>query len=176
MKSTRAMAVVVTLAGVTLLGAGVNAMAHDRGVPGSTTPKVQAAPTETPKDVAIDPTDLVIEAPVEEAPTEHRTDLVLDNLVWDTIPSWPTGDPEHILRIANDPGVEPGGKYFLWDDVENTRGGQFLIGSDVERPYVGDWKAAQFQAAGDSVQVRYGDPKKPTEAKTIASYKKAPVS
>ncbi|MFD8229282.1 hypothetical protein ACFV16_34835 [Streptomyces massasporeus] len=98
----------------------------------------------------------------------------MDNLRWTPMRTM-GGGIVWMLSVATDPGVEPGGRYFLWNPDTSSRPGGFAVGDDVQVATVGNWKAAVFRPFDTArrVEVRYGDPRTPDTAVVVASFTSA---
>lgn len=102
--------------------------------------------------------------------TAPDADAQLENLRWTPVRTL-SGGVVMMLRVARDPGVAPGGRYFLWNPDTASSGGSFALGDDILRPFVYSWQSAVFRpnTTARSIEVRYGDPSRPGEALVVAS-------
>ncbi|MFD8229897.1 hypothetical protein ACFV16_38325 [Streptomyces massasporeus] len=98
-------------------------------------------------------------------------DVRMDNLRWVLMRTM-SGGTVWLLRVAADPGVEPGRRYFLWNPDTSSRPGGFAVGDDVQVATVGSWQSAIFRRPYTvrRVEVRYGDPRTPETAVVVASF------
>jgi hypothetical protein len=76
-----------------------------------------------------------------------------------------------MLRVANDPHVEPGGVYFLYNPETESVSGSFAVGDDVRVRTVRDWRAAVFVPDLDArrTEVRYGSLQDTAAAQVVAA-------
>ncbi|MEV6319358.1 hypothetical protein [Streptomyces sp. NPDC051776] len=111
-------------------------------------------------------------APAAQSTT---TGVQLDNLIWTPVPTM-SGTTIWMLRVQDDPAVEPGGVYFLWNPDSASRAGNFSVGDDVQVSTVGNWRGAIFSPDPDAqrIEVRYGDVGKPEEAEVVAGVTRCP--
>ncbi|MCX4784318.1 hypothetical protein [Streptomyces sp. NBC_01264] len=76
-----------------------------------------------------------------------------------------------MLKVSEDPQVEPGGVYFLYNPDTQSRAGSFIFGGDVARPTVRNWRSAVFapDLSVPRTEVRYGSTQDPSAARVVAS-------
>ncbi|WP_406191596.1 MULTISPECIES: hypothetical protein [unclassified Streptomyces] len=109
-------------------------------------------------------------SPPQAPVTSAAADLQLDNVRW-TPMSTISGSTTWLLRLDSDPGVEPGGRYFLWNPDTSEHAGKFAVGDDVQVSTVGTWQAAMFRPdyTAHRIEVRYGDPSTPEAGRVVAT-------
>ncbi|WP_406191196.1 hypothetical protein OG331_49530 [Streptomyces sp. NBC_01017] len=110
------------------------------------------------------------DSPGISTPRQSATGRQLNNLMWTPTLSM-SGTTIWMLRMQEEPAVEPGGVYFLWNPDTASPAGRFSVGDDVQVSTVSSWRGAIFSPdlAAQHIEVRYGNVTKPEEAAVVAS-------